>query len=77
MRYMYSLYWHSESHLGFGLSQVDEIYTANTMPADALVTLGTRASAGMVLILKAGKYSVSNIRRINIGCTITSDNLIT
>ena len=29
-------------------------YTDNTMPADALVTLGTRASAGMVLTLKAG-----------------------
>ena len=51
------MYSYVESHLGFGLTQVDEIncgtcclsYTANTMPADALATLGARASACMVL----------------------------
>ena len=32
------------------------IYTANTIPADALATLGARASAGVVLIPKAGIF---------------------
>ena len=36
-------------------------YTRNTMPAEALATSGARASAGMVLIPKAGIYSVSSI----------------
>ena len=31
-------------------------YTANTMPADALVTLGASASAGMILNPKAGLF---------------------
>ena len=31
-------------------------YTANTMPADALVTLGASASAGKTLALKAGLF---------------------
>ena len=39
-------------------------YTANTMPADALATLGARASAGMVLTPRS-EYSVSSIKRIN------------
>ena len=30
-------------------------YTANAMPADALVTLGARASVSMVLTLKASE----------------------
>ena len=49
-----------ESYLGFGLTQVMKFYsrtktyvicpyTANTMFADALATLGARASTGMVL----------------------------
>ena len=43
-------------HLGFGLIQVDEINSANTMPADALPILGASASAGMTLIPKAGIF---------------------
>ena len=35
------------------------------MPADALATLGARASAGMVLTPKP-EYSVSSNRRVNI-----------
>ena len=53
-------YIHILNHiLDFGLMQVDKIdsgitihclsYTANIMPADALVTLVAMASAGMVL----------------------------
>ena len=37
----------------------------NTMPADALATLGARALAGMVLTPKL-EYSVSSIRRVNV-----------
>ena len=40
-------------------------YTDNTMPADALATLGTRASVGMVLPRKP-EFSVSVIRRVKI-----------
>ena len=38
-------------------------YTDNTMSADALATLGARASADMVLTPKP-EYSISSIRRI-------------
>ena len=44
-------------------------YTANTMPTDALATLGARASAGMVLTPASApkpEYSVTNITRVNI-----------
>ena len=64
LKRLQKIYSHFELHLGFGLTQVDEItsgttvhilpYTVNTLPADALATLGARASAGMVLISKAG-----------------------
>ena len=56
----YRIYSHLEFYLGFGSTQVDEInygptrhivsYTANTMPADALVTLWARASASQAYI---------------------------
>ena len=36
------------------------------MPADALATLGARASAGMVLTPQTPEYSISSIRRINV-----------
>ena len=39
-------------------------YTANTVPADALATLGACAPPSMVLTPKAG-YSVSSTRRLN------------
>ena len=53
------MYLHFELYFGFGLTQVDEInswttilsYTTNTMPADALATLGASASADVVLTL--------------------------
>ena len=43
------------------------IYTLNTMSADALLTWGARASAGMVLTKWPNKleYSISGIRRVN------------
>ena len=40
-------------------------YTANTMDADVLATLGASASAGMVLTPKP-EYPVSSIRRVTI-----------
>ena len=40
------------------------VYTVNTIPDDALATLGARASADMVLTPKAG------IRRVNLSCGI-------
>ena len=57
--------------MGFGLTQVDEIdprtsihcclsYTANNMPADALMTLGARASASMVLIPITGIFRLEH-----------------
>ena len=60
---------HYELYLGFGLSQVDETtidvnclsYTVNTITADAVVTLGVRASAAVMLFtLKAGIFHLQH-----------------
>ena len=37
-------------------------YTVNTMPADALVTWGARASAGMILIPKARIFCLQHLK---------------
>ena len=56
------MYSHFISYLGFHWTEDNQIhngatlhvaYTVNTMPADALVTLGAKASGGMVLTPKA------------------------
>ena len=44
-------------------------YTAYTIPADALATLGDRASSGMVLTPKAGIFRISSIRKVKKNCT--------
>ena len=61
----YKIFTFFESYREFDLTHEDEIisrttirclsYTANAMPADALATLGARASASMVLTLKASE----------------------
>ena len=65
------MFSHFVSYLGIYSTVEDQIrngrnptcclsYTDNTMPADALETLGARASAGMLLILKAGIFCLQH-----------------
>ena len=49
-------------------------YIANNMSADALDTLGARASAGIVLIPKAN-YFVASIRRVDSWINVDSCQL--
>ena len=57
--------WYFESYLGFGLTQINEVwnnntcclsYIANTIPDDALTILWASAPAGMILTTKAGIF---------------------
>ena len=66
------MYSHFISYLGFCSTEEDQLhnkatcclsYTVNIMPADAVTTLGARASAGMVLIKQARIFS--SISRVN------------
>ena len=45
-------------------------YTANTMPAGALTTLGARASVGMVLIPKAGNIQAQALEEFKVNISI-------
>ena len=57
------MYSHYETYLGFDLTNVDGTAVhidyptkTNTMPANALATLGTSASPGMILTPQSGIF---------------------